>query len=209
VLLVIGGTAAYLYWESMKTTPQYSLALLIDAARNDDQAATDQLVDVGAVVDDFMPQITSKAIELYGRGLPGETVARFAEIASPLIPAVKERARAELPKVIRKRTDKFRSIPFAAMVMGADRYLDIAIDHDTATVRSTNADRPFQVTMQRRGERWQIVGFKDDELSTRIAQKVGQEIVAVAAKGNINAAGERLGVKNLGDILKQAEEVIK
>ena len=34
------------------------------------------LVDIDAVVDDFLPQITGKAIELYGRNLPPDTFQR-------------------------------------------------------------------------------------------------------------------------------------
>src|ERR1044072_1144489 len=63
-VLLVGAIAGYIYWQSLKSTPQYSLALLVDAARRDDQKAIDELVDTDAVVDDFMPQLTAKAIEL-------------------------------------------------------------------------------------------------------------------------------------------------
>jgi hypothetical protein len=130
-------------------------------------------------------------------------------IAAPVMPALKDRAREELPKVIRERTEKFQNIPFAAMVLGAGRYLDISIDGDAALVRSKIPDRPFEVKMKRSGERWQIVGVKDEQLATKIAQKVGQEIVAIASKGGISAAGEKIGVRNLSEILKQAEDIFK
>ena len=68
VIVAVAGVGGYLYWRSLKRTPQYSLALIIDAARNDDQAAINELVDTDAAVDDFVPQVTSKAIDLYGRG---------------------------------------------------------------------------------------------------------------------------------------------
>src|SRR4051812_43608895 len=123
-ILVIAGVAGLLYYQSLKKSPQYSLALLVDAAKRDDKAAVSQLVDIDAVVDDFLPQITDKAVELYGRGLPPSVIARVTQIAQPLLPAVKERAKAELPKAIRSRTDQFSYVPFFAMVLGADRYLD-------------------------------------------------------------------------------------
>src|SRR5687767_7362825 len=49
-ILLLGAVGGYLYWQSLKTTPQYSLALLVDAARRDDQKAIDELVDTNAVV---------------------------------------------------------------------------------------------------------------------------------------------------------------
>ena len=205
--IVIAGVAGFAYWQRLKTTPQYSLALLIDASRKGDKDTANSLVDTDAVVDDFVPQITSKAIELYGRGVPPDAIAKMANVARPLMPAVKDRARAELPNVIRERTEKLENIPFFAMVVGADRYLDIQIDGDTAQVKSKIPDRPFEMKMQRNGDRWRITGVKDDQLATMIAQKIGQQIIAVATKGGINRAGETLGIKNLADIVRQAEGI--
>lgn len=205
--IVIVGVGGYFYWQSLKTTPQYSLALVVDAARRGDQKATNDLVDIDAVVDDFVPQITTKAVEIYGRGLPADTVSRIARLATPLMPALKDRARAELPNVIRNRTEKLQSVPFFALVLGADRYLDIKVDGDTALVKSKMPDRPFEMKMTRSGDRWKIAGVKDDQLATAIAQKVGQEIIAFATKNGVNAAGDKLGIRNLSDILRQAEDI--
>src|SRR4029079_2412249 len=48
--IVIAGTASFVYWQRLKTTPQYSLALLIDASRKGDKDAANALVDTDAVV---------------------------------------------------------------------------------------------------------------------------------------------------------------
>jgi hypothetical protein len=211
-LLVIVGVAVlggYLYWRSFIDTPQYSLALLVDAARRGDQAQVDEIVEIDSIVDQFLPQITGKAIEMYGRGLSAQTIARVARVATPVMPALKERARVKLPGLIRKKTERFESVPFAAMVIGADRYLDIEPDGDTAVLRSKLPEHSFEVRMQRNGHGWKIVGVQDDGLATEIAQKVGQEIIAVASNGGVDAAGERLGVSNLNSILHEAEEIFR
>ena len=208
-ILLIVAISGYFYWQSMKKTPQYSLALLIDAARNNDQKTIDEIVDTNAVVDDFMPQITDKAVELYGKGLPPATIAKVAQVAAPVLPAIKERAKAELPGVIREKTDKFASIPFFAIVLGADRYLEISESGDTAIIKSKIVERPLEVKMKKNGERWQVIGVTDEQLATRIAQKIGQEIIAVAAKGGIRKAGETLGIKNLQELLNEAEGIFK
>lgn len=212
ILIAVIGVASiggYLYWQSFRGTPQYSLAMLVDAARRNDQAQVDQFVAIDSVVDDFMPQITGKAVELYGRGLPKQTIDRVAKVATPVMPALKERARTQLPKMIRKKTERFESVPFAAMVIGADRYLDIRPSGDTAVIRSKLPEHSFEVRMQRNGEGWKIVGVRDDALATEIAQKVGQEIIAVASNGGAAAAGDRLGIRNLQTILQQAEEIFR
>ena len=207
-IVLVAGIGALLYYQSLKRTPQYSLALLVDAAKRDDTDEIAELVDIGAVVDDFMPQVTGKAIELYGRGQPPEVLRNVARLALPLLPAVKERARAELPRVIRDRTARFGSVPFFAMVMGADQYLEIAITGDTAIVKSKIPEHPLEMKMKRNGDRWQIIGVHDEQLATAIARKIGQEIMAIAVGGGRRAA-DQFGIGNLTDLLRQAEELVR
>jgi light-regulated signal transduction histidine kinase (bacteriophytochrome) len=207
--VTIAGIGGFVYWQSLKSTPQYTLALLIDAARRNDQGEVNRIVNIDAVVDDFIPQITDKAVEMYGRGLPPKTIGRVATVAAPVMPAVKDRAKSELPKAIRDRTGKFEYIPFPAIVLGAGRYLDITVDGDEATVKSKQADRPLEVTMKRDGGRWQIVAVKDEQLATKIAKQIGQEIIAVASNGGTDGSGAGLGIRNLQELLRQAGEVLK
>lgn len=207
-LLLVAAIGGFFYWRHLKTTPQYSLALLIDAARRDDQSAIDELVDIDAVVNDFLPQVTDKAVELYGRGLPAETIARVAEVAKPVIPAIKERARAEIPQIIRDKTKRFESIPFWAIALGADRFVDISVEGERASVESNVENRPLKLTMKKNGERWQVVGLQDEEIARRIAEKIGQEIIAVAS-GKDKSGGKNLGVDNVQDLIKQAEDILK
>jgi hypothetical protein len=205
-LVAIGG---YFYCQILKKTPQYSLALIIDAARRDEQKAIDELIDTDATVDDFMPQITAKAVELYGRNLPPATIAKIAQVAAPVLPVVKQRARAEIPDLIREKTKKFESVPFWAIVVGADRFLDITQEGDKAFVKSKLNDKPLELTLKRSSDKWQVIGLKDEELAKRIAEKIGQEIIALAKNGGIGKTGTNLGVENLQDILKQAQDIFK
>ncbi len=208
-LLLIAGVGGFAYYQSLKSTPQYSLALLVDAAKRDDKQAIDEFVDINAVVDDFVPQITEKAIELYGRGVPQSVLAKVAKLAVPILPALKERARAELPRVIRDRSERFGSVPFFVMVVGADRYLDIVISGDTAFVNSKLPEHKFEVRMRRRGERWQVVGVKEEQLATEIARAIGQQIIEIATKGLTRDTADSLGVGNIADLLRQAEQLIR
>lgn len=209
VLAVAGIVGSYFYWQNLKTTPAYSLALIVDAAQRGDQQGVDDLVDTSAVVDDFLPQITSKAIDIYGRGLPSHTIERVAHVAAPVMPALKDKARAELPTLIRRKAGKFENVPFAGMVLGAEQYLDISYQGDVATIKSKLPGHRFDVTMQRAGKHWKIVGVNDDELAERIARAVGQEFIAAASTTKPGNVGERLGIKDLDQFLKNAEEALK
>lgn len=205
-VLVIGGTAGYLYWRQLKTTPQYSLALVVDSARRHDQETIDQLIDIDAVVDDFIPQVTGKAVEIYGRGVPSTTIERLTVIAAPLLPAIKTRASAELPSVIREKTSRFEGIPFVIIVIAAGEYLDIAVTGEHAEVNSKIEDRPLGLKLKRYGERWKIIGVKDDQLAERIARKMGQELIKAASTADPDSEdAERFGIRDLQKIMKQAD----
>lgn len=207
-VLIIGAIGGFFYWRHLKTTPQYSLALLIDAARRDDQKAIDELVDVDAVVDDFLPQVTDKAVELYGRGLPPQTIARVAKVAAPMLPAIKERARAEIPQIIRDKTKRFEDVPFWAIALGANQFVTITNEGDKAFVESNSENRPLKLTLRKNGERWQVIAIQDEEIARRIADTVGQEIIAIASGKNKNG-GNGLGIENLQDLIKKAEDILK
>jgi hypothetical protein len=63
--------------------------------------------------------------------------------------------------------------------------------------------------MKRRGERWQVVGIKDDVLATRIAESIGQELMILSTKDGINKAVESLGIPNLDRIRKKVEDLFR
>ncbi|MEQ1763353.1 MAG: hypothetical protein ABL984_09445, partial [Pyrinomonadaceae bacterium] len=135
-------------------------------------------------------------------------IQRVARVAAPVMPAVKDRAREELPGAIRQKTAEFGYVPFEAMVLGAEQYLDIKVDGDSATVKSLVPEQDLEVRMKRDGGEWKIVAVKDDKLATNIAQRVGQEIIAIAANGP-NSGRSRLGVKNINDLLNEAEKIFR
>ena len=209
VLLLFGVVAGYFYWQGVKTTPQYSLALLVDAARRNDQAAIDELVDTDAVVESFLPQVTDKAVELYGRNLPADKIGKVKDAATPLMPAIKQRARAEVPRVIAEKTDKFSGIPYWAIAIGAGYYLDVKQDGETATVTSQIPERQFELTMKRNGDKWRVVGIKDEALAKRIAETVGQELIAISTKESLKKASEKLKAPELQNVQKKIEDLFR
>ena len=56
-LLAAAAVGGYLWWRSYQKGPEYSLALLVDAARRDDLRAVDEMVDSDRVADGLAPQV--------------------------------------------------------------------------------------------------------------------------------------------------------
>ncbi|MEK7724090.1 MAG: hypothetical protein AAB336_07075 [Acidobacteriota bacterium] len=209
VFLFIGGISSSFYWQSVKKTPQYSLALLVDAARRDDKEKVAEIIDTEQVVNNFVPQITEKAVELYGRNLPPQVINRVSLLVAPLMPGIKEKAKAELPQLIREKTEKLDRVPYWAIALFAERDLEIKVDGDKAEIKSKIPERPLEFTMKREGQEWKIVAIKDEKLAQKVAEKVGQQLMLLANKGNIIDAGRQLGVENLGNILKGLNDIFK
>ncbi len=209
IILIIGAIGGYFYWQSVKKTPQYSLALIVDSARRDDKERVAELIDTEEVVNYFTPQIAKQAVELYGKNLPPTIIEKVSLLIIPLMPAIKEKAKAELPQLIREKTEKFADVPYWMIALGADRALKIEIEGDTAKITSKIPDKPLELTMKREKDLWKIVAVKDEKLSKKIAEKIGQQLMALVAKGNVKQAGDILGVDNLGNILKNLNDIFK
>ena len=204
-LFVVG----HFYWKHLQTTPQYSIALLVDAAKTGEDAILLEYIDSDAVVDSLVPQVVEKAVELYGRGLPAGLLGKAAALAAPLMPILKQRVRAELPAMLRREAEPFSDVPFLAIVVAADRYLEIETAGETAMVRSRLSEHGFEVTMRRNGDKWLVSGVRDEGLAHRIAEVLGQQMLAFASGGDLKKAAESLGVKDLDQIIKGVEKLIR
>jgi hypothetical protein len=208
-LLLTCVAAGYFYWQGVKTGPQYSLALLVDAARRGDQKTIDELVDTDAVVESFLPQVTDKATELYGRNLPADKIAKVKDAANPLMPAIKQRARQEVPRVIQEKTEKFAGIPYWAIAVGAGYYLNVETQGDLAVVTSQIPERPFVLSMKRNGDKWRVVGIRDEALAKRIAETIGQELIAISTREGLKKASEKMNAPGLENIKKKIDDLFK
>jgi uncharacterized protein (DUF2164 family) len=199
------GVGVYFYWQGVKRKPHYSLALLVDAAKRDDLETLQQLVDVDAVVDNFVSQFTDKAIGLYGRNIAPEKIKRVVTVISPILPVVKQKVRAEMLRFIREKTKPFEQIPWWAIAIGADKVLETRIEADTAYIKSNDPNREIELTMKREGDLWRVVAIKDERLVRQIAEKIGQEIFSSISKEGLRKTGEKLGISGIEDLMKKLE----
>jgi hypothetical protein len=208
ILAVVGAIAGYWYYTNLLKSPAYSLALLVDAVRKDDKPKTDELLDTDAVVDSFMPQVTDKAKERYGRGFPPETVRRAEQMFQPLVPEIKNAARRELPRVLKERLKNVPEVSPWATAFAINRAAEIKESGDAATVVVNYQNAPTELTMQRAGDRWRVVGFKNEALADRIANEVAQRIVAELNKKPGARGGNTVDRKTIEELRRQIEQIV-
>jgi BMFP domain-containing protein YqiC len=170
---------AFLWWQSYKTTPAYSLALLVDAVQNNDQAAFDQLVDTDSVVKNFVPQVTEKVIGRYASGITGALREQIESLVPTLLPSVKQKVRDEVTKQIKTLAARAEGKPFILIALGMPYEVEIKEEGDTAHVAVNLNNRPVELTMQRNGDLWKIVAVKDDTLATQIVESIAKDLPAI------------------------------
>jgi hypothetical protein len=204
LVLMGAGIYGYFWYSSLYKSPAYSLASLIDAARKDDQPKVETYLDTNAVIDDFVPQVEQKATERYGRNFPPEVVKRAKDMLQPLLPAVKERARTEIPRIIKEKSQIAPQVSPFWMSIGIGRVVNISEAGDEATVTSDLQNRPFELKMRRSGDKWQVVALKDDLLADKIANEIAQRLLQEAAK---KPGKPGAGKNTIEDIKRQIEQL--
>ncbi len=178
--LIAGG---YFYWQSYKTGPAYSLALLVDATQRNDQPVFDQIVDIDKIVENFVPQVTEKAIGQYAAALTAPIRKQVEQQVPKLLPGVKQKVRDEVSKQVKEMSQRAGSMPFPLVALGIPYAVGIKEEGDAATVDVTLKDRPVQLTMQRQSaERWKIVAVKDDALAARIVDEIARNLPAIGSE---------------------------
>jgi Protein of unknown function (DUF2939) len=186
----------YVWYQSDKKSPTYSLALLADASRRNDRQEVDQLVDIDQVTRSLVPQVvarvTGRAPQQPNAANPQANapaqvpaaVRRFIETnAGVLIPGARDAVRDALVQSIRqgvaKRGDSY---PFFVAATAARFAADeISVQGDAATVSFKSNAQPVTLTMQRAGagDRWRVVGVESDELAARIADNLSRGLPAL------------------------------
>lgn len=175
--LAAGGV--YFWWQSYKTTPAYSLALLVDASQQKDTPVVEQIIDTNQIVDNLAPRISQKAVARYGATLNSAKRKRVEAMVPALLPKVKEGAGRILANWVEELFDKSEAKPFVVLALGLPYLVNITPDGDTAKVTAPVKDRKVEFVMRRDGERWKIVGINDDAVVDRIVDDIISQFPAI------------------------------
>ena len=190
--LTVGG---YFYWQSYKTRPAYSLALLVDAVERDDAAAFNELIDTDKVAESFAPQITEQAAARVGGALTPFLRKQIEGAVPRLMPKIKQSIRGEIVKGVRAIGARAAGKPFFLVALAVPYVVSVTQDGDTAKAAAQIEGRNVELTMQRNGERWKIVGARDDALAARIVEQVAKDLPS--ARGQIEEEIRRRAKENL------------
>jgi uncharacterized membrane protein len=196
-IVVAALAGAYVWYQSYKKSPTYSLALLVDAAAHNDRQAIDQLVDADQVTRSLVPQVVAKVSAQGQAATPGgaqqagaqqpqvpASVRRYVEAnAGVLMPGAREQVRDALVAGVRQGVASHADgYPFFLTALGARFAADeIKVEGDVASVAFKSNSQPVTLGLQRGGggERWRVVSVQSDELAARIADNLSRGLPAL------------------------------
>jgi hypothetical protein len=213
-LLVAAAIGFFFWWRSYKTGPAYSLALLVDAAQRGDTAGIDEIVDTKRVVENFAPQVTEQAVGRLGTALTPALRKQVETLVPKLLPRVQQMVHDEAIQKVKEIGARAEGKPFFLIALSIPYIMDITEDGDTAKAVATQNERNIELTMQRNGERWKIVGLRDEALAKRIVDNIARDLPAIGAplekeirkQVKKNLPGAVTDVLGMGDDDKKANQ---
>jgi hypothetical protein len=179
VVIIIGvAGGGYAWWRNYQSSPAYSLAILADAAQQNDTATVESIIDIDKVCDDFVAQVRQRA--------PGSAVSAITSILpaqtnsalQAVTPNLRQTVHDQLMKEVQRLTEPAKGKPFVLVALAITSFADIKEQDNVAQVKVNIKDEHLQLTMQPSTEagvkRWRITGVQDDKLAKMIADGVTQ-----------------------------------
>ena len=169
VVLALAAGGGFLWWRHYRTTPAYSLAVIVDAAQRNDMATFDRLVDYDKIVANLGSQVMEKMASPVGL-IPGLTINRTVQTVPPsLVQPLKQGVRDHIAQEMKKVSGESAPKPFILIALTLPTQVKITNEPNQANrVAATVPGQSAELTMQQDGETWKIVGLKDDALITKL-----------------------------------------
>jgi hypothetical protein len=171
-LIILGGVVFFAWWQYYKTTPAYTLALVVGAAQQNDRAAFDRVVDLDQVIDNFIAQgAPDSAI-----GLTTATVTsvrlQLQSLAPEPVAAVKEAVREDVRNRVNELAGSAGARPFLLTALAMPFVSEINQTAERAQVRINRTDDVELVMEHRQGSDWKITSLRDQALARRVVSGI-------------------------------------
>jgi hypothetical protein len=142
------------------------------------------------VVANLASQVVEKTASPVGL-IPGLTKSAVSALPPALLEPIKQAVRERIKEEVKKLPGQSEPKPFILIALTVPSLVKITNEQNTGRVAATMLGQTFQLTMERQGEVWKVVGLKDDELVTKIISEFGVER-SDTEKGNAVEPGRRI-----------------
>jgi hypothetical protein len=184
LILIFVGTlglaaAGFFWWRHYQTTPAYSVALIIDAAQRDDMTAFQNQIDDEAIARNLIADVSNKAASRYGVALNTSLQKQIETLIPTLLPRLKDTIHEEVAKEIKEFASRSEPRPFIVVAIAVPTLVTITTQGDNAHATAPMPNRNIELGMQRVGDRWRVIEFKDEVLIQRVVDSVMKDLPAI------------------------------
>jgi uncharacterized membrane protein YvbJ len=177
--IVVVAIAGYFGWRRFQASPEYSLALLVDAAQRNDQEQLAKLIDDDEIAKNLIASVNQKTIERYGGTMNASTQQQIDKLMPTLLPRVKQTVHNEVANHLKLFLADSQPKPFYVLLALLPRFATITIEGDTAKVNASLTTGKIDLTMHRDADRWKVVSVNDDAMVQRVADSVMKDLPPV------------------------------
>ncbi len=196
VMVLIAAVGIFLWWRYYQTTPAYSVALIIDAAQNNQMDEFDKRINDEEIAKRMIANVSQKVSARYGVAINASIQKEIDNLMPRLMPKVKQTIHEETAKEIKEFATKTSPKPFVVVALAVPSFVEITTQGDTAKATSKLNDRTIEIGMQRDSDRWKVVEVNDDVLVQRIVDSLMKELPAIGGNTVLDLVKSQLGSKS-------------
>jgi hypothetical protein len=171
--------AGFFAWRYYRSTPAYSLSLIIDAAQRGDVAEFQKRLDDEAIAKNMAGAVSQKAAARYGIALSNNVKQQIDSRMPTLLQEIKPAIHEEVAKQITAFASKSKPRPFLFLVLAVPSLMTITTEDETAKATAMLNDRRFELAMRRSDDGWKVTDYKDDVVVQRVVDRVMAQLPAI------------------------------
>jgi len=192
-IIVVVAIVGFFSWRRFQASPQYSLALLVDAAQRNDQPELAKLIDDDELSKNMIGTVSQKAAERYGGAINASTQQQIDTLMPTLLPRLKQTIHNAVGDQIRSFALKGEDKSFILILLTVPSLVKVTTEGDTAKASSSVTGRPFELTLRRNADRWKVVAFNDDAILQSIVDTVMKELPPIGGFDSNSPLFKNLG----------------
>lgn len=175
-ILIAATVGGFVAWNYFKTTPTYSLALLVDAARRDDASSFDKVFDTDRVVESFLADLAQRSEAGFLGALPISLRDRLKSPPPSVVTYLKTGMREGVRRRINELDESLANSPFIVTAVALYFKTTLRQEGDKAIISIIRNDQRLELGMLRNGDSWRVVSAKDDALAARMIANMARDL---------------------------------
>ncbi|HEY3581952.1 MAG TPA: hypothetical protein VGK82_15460 [Pyrinomonadaceae bacterium] len=191
--IVVVALAGFFSWRRFQASPEYSLALLVDAAQHNNADELANLIDDDEIIRNMVGRVSQKTTERFGLAMPAATKQAVDQVVSSSSPQLKQAIHNEVSNELKTLAASSEPKPFFVLLLTVSSLVKVTTEGDSARATASVNNRNVELMMRRDADRWKLVGVNDDALVQRVVDGVMKDLPPV---GGFDANSPLL--KNLG-----------